>query len=172
MSGSNLDIIQKISDSLSEAMRFTANWLSHNFDCILSFLSDFTPSPAFLTDVAAFEGIILAIAIPLSLEIVSRVSERYQSEVISKKFIREWPIKLLPLLLIFNIFMAIALKFFMPNNPTSANWKLFAWITFAGFLIIASIFLFGFIAKLKNYMADPEFILENLFNEAEKAIKI
>ncbi len=170
MTGFNLDSIQKTSGSLREAIGITAHWLSHYFGCILSFLSDFTPSPAFLTDVAAFEGIILAIAIPLSLEIVSRVSERYQSEVISKRFIREWPIKLLPILLILNILMAVALKFFMPNNPTTPVWKLLAWITFAGFLIIASIF-FIFIAKLKRYMTDPEFVLDNLFNEAEKALK-
>ena len=92
-------------------------------------------------------------------------------EVISKRFIREWPIKLLPIFLILNILIAVTLKFFMPNNPTTTVWQYLAWITFAGFFIIALIFLFGFIAKLKRYMTDPEFVLDNLFNEAEKALK-
>lgn len=78
---------------------------------------------------------------------------------------------MLPIFLIFNIIFSISLRFFINSNTTSIIWKLLAWITFAGFLIIAVIFLFGFIPKLKRYMTDSDYVLEELFNEAEKSLK-
>lgn len=137
----------------------------------ITFFSNFSPTPDFLSDIAAFEAVVIALAIPLSFEIVSRISERYQSEVISRKFIQNWSIKLLPIFLIFNMIFSISLRFFINSNTTSIIWKLLAWITFAGFLIIAVIFLFGFIPKLKRYMTDSDYVLEELFNEAEKSLK-
>lgn len=129
---------------------------------VLSF-SSFTPTPNFLSDVAAFEAVIIALAIPLSFEIVSRISERYKSEVITKKFIQEWEIKWLPIFLV----LAVTLRFFINDNPNSALWKVLAWTTFAGFLFVA-IILFKFLAGLKLYMTDTESILNKLFDEAEK----
>jgi len=135
----------------------------------LHFLN-FTPAPNFLADVAAFEAVVIALAIPLSFEIVSRISERYQSEVISKRFIHEWEIKWLPRFLIANIILAVTLRFFVDSEPTSTIWKIFAWITFGGFLFIA-IILLKFFAKLKWYMTDTEFVLNKLYDEAEKLLK-
>jgi len=138
---------------------------------ILKFIINFTPTQNFLSDIAAFEAVVIGLAIPLSFEIVSRISERYQSEVITKKFLQNWEIKLLPIFLILNIISAIALRFFVPDNPVGTTWKISAWITFTGFLFIAGIFLFKFLPKLKHYMTDTDFILNNLFNEAEKLFK-
>jgi hypothetical protein len=138
---------------------------------ILKFIIHFTPTQNFLSDIAAFEAIAIGLAIPLSFEIVSRVSERYQSEVITKKFFQNWEIKLLPIFLILNIISAIALRFFVPDNPAGTTWKISAWTTFTGFLFIAGIFLFKFLPKLKHYMTDTDFILNNLFNEAEELFK-
>lgn len=134
-------------------------------------LSSFTPAPQFLSDVATFEAVVIALAIPLSFEIVSRISERYQSEVITKKFIQNWEIRWLPIFLIANIILAIALRFFANDNPMWVVWKILAWVTFIGFLFIAVIFLFRFLPKLKRYMTDPEFILNEFFDEAEKLFK-
>lgn len=132
---------------------------------------DFTPTPNFLSDIAAFEAVVIGLAIPLSFEIVSRISERYQSKVITKKFIQNWEIKWLPVFLIVNIIIAITLRFFVRDNPVWTTWKILAWITFVGFLFIAGIFLFKFLPKLKRYMTDTNFILDELFNEAEKLFK-
>jgi len=129
------------------------------------------PSSNFLSDIAAFEAVVIGLAIPLSFEIVSRISERYQSEVITKKFLQNWEIKLLPIFLILNIISAITLRFFVPDNPVGTTWKISAWITFTGFLFIAGIFLFKFLPKLKRYMTDTNFILNEFFNEAEKLFK-
>lgn len=138
---------------------------------IMSAIISFTPTPNFLSDIAAFEAVVVGLAIPLSVEIVSRISERYQSEVITKKFIQNWEIKWLPIFLIVNIIIAIALRFFVHDNPVLATWKILSWITFIGFLFIAVIFLFKFLPKLKRYMTDTNFILDEFFNEAEKLFK-
>jgi hypothetical protein len=45
-------------------------------------------------------------------------------------------------------------------------WKFSAWITFAGFLLIAVTF-WKFISRLRHYMTDTRFTLEELYNEAE-----
>ena len=138
---------------------------------ILKFIINFTPTRNFLSDIAAFEAVVIGLAIPLSFDIVSRISERYQSEVITKKFIQDWEIELLPVLLILNIISAISLRFFVPDNPVGTTWKILAWIIFTGFLFIAWLFSFKFLPKLKHYMTDTDFILNNLFNEAEELFK-
>lgn len=83
---------------------------------------------------------------------------------------REWEIKWLPIFLIANIIIAVVLRFFVNDNPISGLWKILAWLTFAGFLIVAGA-LFKFFVLLKKYMTDMEFILRELFDEAEKLLK-
>ena len=129
-------------------------------------LVKFNPEPKFLSDVAAVEAVVIAIAIPLSFEIISRISERYQSEVISNRFAQSWPVIWLPRFLISNIILAVSLRFFINDTPSSGLWKCSAWITFAGFLLIAVTF-WKFILRLKHYMTDTRFTLKELYNEAE-----
>jgi hypothetical protein len=136
----------------------------------IKFIASHVPTSNFLSDIAAFETGVIALAIPLSFDIVSRISERYQSEVITKRFIRAWEIKWLPILLIFNIITAVILRFFVDDNPTSGLWKLLAWLTFFVFLIVV-VALFSFFILLKKYMTDMEFILRELFDEAEELLK-
>ncbi len=88
-----------------------------------------------------------------------------------KKFIQSREIKWLPIFLIANIIIAITLRFFVHDNPVLTIWKILAWITFIGFLFIAGIFLSKFLPKLKRYMTDTNFILDEFFNEAEKLFK-
>lgn len=137
---------------------------------IVSSIINFIPSQNFLVDITTFESVIIGVAIPLSFEIVSRISEKYHSEVISKHFMQNWEIKLLPIFLIINNILAITLRFYIPIKPEGIIWKILAWITFVGFLINTTIFLFKFLPKLKHYMTDINFILEGSFNEAEKLI--
>lgn len=142
----------------------------HEMGNMISPIFSFTPKPDFLSDVAAFEAVIIGLAVPLSLEIVSRISERYQSEVISKQFIQEWEIKWLPKFLIINIILAIVLRFFVTSEQSSINWKILAWMTLIIFIVIAIIFV-KFIKKLENYITDTEFILERLYDDAEELFK-
>lgn len=156
---------------LSKIYILNKNILSMYKINIIKYMINFAPSPVFLSDVAAFEGAVIALAIPLSLEIISRISERYKSEVISKKFNKEWSVRLLPIFFFINIILVVTLRFFVNNNPDCTAWKILAWVAFIFFLFITVIFLFFFIPILKRYMTDPSFILERLYNEAEKFLK-
>jgi len=149
-----------------------------NWDNVIEFISNiyfflkaFNPSPTFLSNIAAIEAVIIAIAIPLSLEIVSKISERYQSEIISKKFFQSCTVTLLPTLLVLNIIVAVSLIFFVKESPSSMLWKNLAWITFFLFLFIVLFFTFAFIPRVMRYMRDTKFILKELFNDTEKFFK-
>jgi hypothetical protein len=149
-----------------------------NWDNVIEFISNiyfflktFNPSPTFLSNIAAIDAVIIAIAIPLSLEIVSKISERYQSEIISKKFFQSCTVTLLPKLLVLNIIVAISLIFFIKENPSFMLWKSLAWITFILFLFIVLFFTFVFIPRVMRYMRDTKFILKELFNDTEKFFK-
>lgn len=136
----------------------------------LALLVKFNPDPKFLSDVAAVEAVIIAIAIPFSFEIVSRISERYQSEVISNLFAQSWTVIWLPKLLVINIVLAVGIRFLVNSNPSSVIWKFSAWIVFMCFLFIGAI-LFSFVRRLRYYMIDTKFISEELFDEVEKFFK-
>jgi|GEM_PF-6119917 len=127
-----------------------------------------SPSPEFLTYTLAFETTIIAIAIPLSLDIVSRISELYESEIISRKFSQERAIKWLPAMLMANIVLIVTLRFFGTSGALSHAWTAFTWVVFAFFLVIAA-GLFRFYILLKRYTTDTTYILNKLFREAEIA---
>ena len=135
-----------------------------------SYLFDFVPDPSFLSDIAAFEAVIIGLAIPLSREIISRISERYHSDVISNRFAQEWEITWLPKLLMINIGLAIVLRFFWPTNPSSIIWVISAWIIIVLFVSIAIIFM-SYINKLNIYSGNTDFILKELYDDAEKYFK-
>jgi hypothetical protein len=63
-------------------------------------LLEFSPSTGFLSDIIAFQGAVIAIAIPLSFEIIARISERYQSGILVEKFNQQWQIRWLLRLLV------------------------------------------------------------------------
>jgi Na+-transporting NADH:ubiquinone oxidoreductase subunit NqrB len=134
-------------------------------------ISQLNPNINFLSDVIAFEAAVVAIAIPLSFEIISRISERYQSQVITKKFNQEWEIKALPFIFIINIILAVGLNFFFSDHPTSSLWKFAAWLVLILFLLASIIFCI-FIPKLHRYITNTEFLLHNIFVDAEKLFKL
>jgi len=140
------------------------------FSSVLIRIYYFVPPRDFLSDVAAFEAVVIGLAIPLSFEIVSRISERYKSEVITKRFLQEWTSRWLQVLLLANIVLTVCLKFFVRDDSTGDAWKIFAWITFAGFLFTTVVFLM-FLRRLKLYASDTEFVLNELFNDAEQFFK-
>src|SRR4030042_5679685 len=102
---------------------------------------DWTPEPDFLSNIAAFEAAIIALAVPLSFQMVSRISERYESDVITRQFLSEWAINLFPMFLIINILLAITLRVAVDGEPVSLQWKILAWIIFGLFVVV--LFILG-----------------------------
>ncbi len=130
-----------------------------------------SPDVGFLSDIAAFEGVLISIAIPVSLDIISRISDRYNSNILSKQFNREWEIKILPVLLIINIVVAIILRFaFNDSNVSIPAWKILSWLMLVVFIFIA-ITLVLFIRKLNLYSSDIDHALKKLLSDAKKLVE-
>jgi len=58
-------------------------------DKVLSFFSNLVPDSAFLSDIATFEGILIGVTIPISLQVVSWTFDRYKDKEIAQFFIKE-----------------------------------------------------------------------------------
>ncbi len=136
----------------------------------LSWLGEITPNPAFLSSVAAFEAVVIAFLVPLSIEITSRISERYKSDVITRSFNNNWQNRCLPPFLLINIVAAVILRFFVQDDTDSTAWKIAACTILIFFMYIAFI-ICRTIKRLTNFMSDPKFVIDQLYKEAEKSIK-
>ena len=138
---------------------------------ILDWLTTFSPSLGFLSDIVAYQAAIVAIAIPVSLEIVSRISERYQSGVITKEFNKQWQVRVLPSLAITDGLFAVVLKFFISSDPIIGYWKFLVWLVFLAF-IGTNVILLSFFKTLKEYTTDTKFLLNRLFNETTRTLQV
>jgi len=125
----------------------------------------------FLSDIIAFETVMVAILIPLSIEIISRISERYNSEVLIYVFQKHWGYKILFPLLLFNLVVLIILKFFMTKEYTnSLVWKIIAWIMLFIFIIIA-IIVGLVINRIIKFVSDPKYVLDQLYQNVKKNLE-
>lgn len=136
----------------------------------LSWLGNVTPNPTFLSDVAAFEAAIIAFLVPLSIEIISKISERYNSDVITRSFESNWENKILPPFLLINIVAAIVLRFLVQDDISSMAWKILAWIVLIVFVYIAFA-IWRVINRIKTFMSDTKSVISQLYEDVEKSIE-
>lgn len=144
--------------------KFSLNHLG-NLSVIRFFIS-VTPNPKFLSDVAAFQAVILAFLLPLSIEIISRLSERYKSEVVSSLFKNRWENILFPYVLIFNIILAVVMRFFVDDNFNNGLPLFLAWLVLLVFLFNAYL-TFRVVAITKSMISDTKILLGLLFKKVE-----
>lgn len=139
---------------------------------MVSWASNFGASRDFFIQVLTFEGIILTIAVPLSLDMVSRVSERYQSSVVTRRFRSKYPVIFLPSVLLFKVTALIITLFFAPETSLVGAWKALSWLTLASFLAVVFLII-GYYRVLHRYMSEEssQIILQDLFNNASKALQ-
>ena len=157
----------RIHEGISHDWGFTK--LKHWLMQVFSFFISFSPSLGFASDVIAYQAAIIAIAIPLSLEIISRISERYQSGVITKEFNRQWQLKVLLLLVIVNALSGVTLKFFV-DSKVDSGWKILAWLIFLLFMA-TNVLLFAFFDTLRQYATKTKFLLDRLFNDLTQVLR-
>jgi hypothetical protein len=143
--------------------------ISINFSW-LNWFGDVTPNPTFLSDVAAFEAVIIAFLVPLSIEIISKISERYNSDVITRSFENNWENKILPPFLLVNITIAVVLRFFLQDDISSIAWKIFAWVILLFFLYIAFA-VWRVINRIKTFMSDTQSVINQLCKDVERSIE-
>jgi len=135
-----------------------------------SMLINISPNPTFLSDVAAFEAVIIAFLVPLSIEIISKISERYNSEVITRTFENKWENKILPPFLLINIIAAIVLRFLVEDNVDSLSWKIAAWVILLVFIFIAFA-IWRVIIRIKTFISDTKTIVNQLYRDVEESLK-
>jgi len=143
--------------------------ISINFSW-LNWLGEIIPNPTFLSDVAAFEAVIIAFLVPLSIEIISKISERYNSDVITRSFDNTWENKILPPFLLINIVVAISLRFFVQDDIDSMAWKILAWAVLFIFIGIAFA-IWRVINRIKTFMSNTGYVLNQLYEDVEKSIE-
>jgi MFS family permease len=146
---------------------FLVGWILSYFDVFLRILR-FRPSTEFFTLVATFEAMAISVAIPLSFNMASRISERYESEIITDSFTRIRRVRLLPYWVISFIILTVSSRFFISTNHFTQLAKLLSWIVLIGFITIA-IWLMLFLDRLRRFITDVGYVLDGLFNEAEKS---
>ena len=139
---------------------------------ILSWAANFSTSKDFLLQVLTFEGIILTVAVPLSLDMVSRVSERYQSNVVTKRFRSSGAVILLPFVLLFKVTAIIVGLFFIPDRGLTGILVILSWCVLISFLVIVALVI-QYYRVLRQYMSEEssKIILQDLVADASKAIK-
>lgn len=139
---------------------------------IISFFYSVTPNPGFLSDVAAFEAAIIALLVPLSIEIISKISERYNSDVITRAFESSWGNKILPPFILINIVAAVILRFaVLEQGPnTSIIWKISAWIVLLIFMIVA-VAIWRVIIRIKKFVGDPKSVIDQLYKDVEESLE-
>jgi hypothetical protein len=80
-------------------------------DWFISFIKQLNVNLAYLTTVTALSGTIVAIAIPLSIDIIARISARFESSIIAKKFNSEKSIVFLKIISFLLLFSSSAILF-------------------------------------------------------------
>lgn len=119
---------------------------------VFNFFSNSVPNPAFLSDVAVFEGILIGVAIPISLQVVSRTVDRYKDQEIAQFFIKEFLYKIQYLMLLPNIAIAIFLRFLNISNIIFL-WFIFIW------LILNMVIFYKFIRLVEQYITNTDKLL-------------
>lgn len=161
----------KITEKVPIQIESLKLWATQACTFFWNSFSSFTPDIAFLSDVIAFQGAVIAIAYPLSLEIVSRISERYSSNVITRKFSNEWSVRILPYLLIANVIIAVSLKFFYAGGLSLLLPKTLAWLTITIFLL-STILLIIFFNTIRDYAINSKYLIDQLLIDMKGLIKL
>lgn len=132
-------------------------------------LSDFLPNINFLTDVIAFEATAFALIIPLTIDILFRISERYDSDVIPKLFMKN--IKFHVWVIAISIALNVSLRFKMEEPvPNTIFWKIGAWVIYLSFIFVSWV-LVRYLIRFINFASDTKYVKEQLLKDAKKSIR-
>lgn len=112
----------------------------------------------FLSDVAAFEGIIIGLSIPISLQVVSWIADRYEDNEISQVFIKEPLYQWQFYLILPNIAISILFRLFDVNKPI-----ILAVVYF--WLLINMLTFYKFIRLVEQYTTNTDKVLIKIFRK-------
>ncbi len=132
-------------------------------------LLSINPSHHFIEIIASLVISILAFLIPLSISIISKVSERYGSDVVSGIFKQKWFNKIAKYLLAFEIFLIILLEFVGESIPI-LYLKIIDW-----FILLLSFFILYITIRIINeiikFISDNRYVINELAKNIEEIIE-
>ena len=132
-------------------------------------LLSINPSHHFIEIIASLVISILAFLIPLSISIISKVSERYGSDVVSGIFKQKWFNKIAKYLLAFEIFLIILLEFVGESIPI-LYLKIIDW-----FILSLSFFILYITIRIINeiikFISDNRYVINELAKNIEEIIE-
>lgn len=125
------------------------------------------PRRSFLPVIASFETALISISIPLIFNMISRISERYQSPLLATKLRRLPSFLAVIFLAIGTIFFAVTGLFFTSDTPKSGVWYTFAWALFSMFFL--SLIALGLLGKhVLDFSSNPDSLIQDVQHELEK----
>ncbi|WPX08075.1 hypothetical protein [Anaerocellum danielii] len=141
------------------------------FMCVLSWLTflsnlmrNIVPDTSFLSDIATFEGVLIGITIPLSLQIVSWTADKYKDQELATFFTKELIYKIQLFFLLPHIAFVIVLRFLYVKNIFALL------IIFIWFIANIAVFFF-FLQLVKRYVCETdEVFIEKLKKQVEKIL--
>lgn len=122
----------------------------------------------FIVTIMAFYGAIIAFFIPHSIDMVSRIGKKYESESIANRFRDEKNIKNLHIHLLLGVFIGLFLIVFYKINWNILNNILFYILSFH--FIFVTYVIYEYITKLKHY-SNTDDILAQIQNEIKNEFK-
>jgi hypothetical protein len=132
---------------------------------MLTLLASIAPSNEFLSDVAALEGVLIGVAIPISLQVVTWTADRYKDHEIAKFFTAEVLYRWQYFLFLSNICIAILLRFLNISNLVPLA-IIFLW------LIVNICIFYRFIKLVERYATDTDqLLLQKLKHYVEDILK-
>jgi hypothetical protein len=144
----------------------------NSFEVILKKFWDDKPQLEFITDLSAFVGVVLAIAVPLGIDIVQKVSGYYAgSRTIRERLQNEWQMQWLAPYYLVTILLSLTTRFFFidptihPEFQRSIEYVLLI-LLFLGMIIFA-----WYINRLYVYTLDQKGLKKEIENGLEAAIR-
>ena len=132
----------------------------------------FMPNVSFLQAVIAVEAAIIAIAFPLTADIIGRISERYGSDAVAKRFVDKAIVRWSLVGTLFHIVVSSALLFFIKDGcePLNGILVIFLWADFLSFIIVVFVF-YKFLMTVKEFIVSRESVIKDLFKDSEEFLQ-
>ena len=135
-----------------------------------AFISQLDFNNAFLSDIAAFEGVVIGIVLPLAWDALSRSAEKY-GDIVTIRFSKHLPTKLLLPSFVFHIILVIATRLVTPEpNLTCIYSKLWGMVLFLWFIANILIFM-QYLALLRTYTFNVKEVTSRLFKDVHETIR-
>ena len=136
---------------------------------VIRIILSINPNHDFIVITASLVISIFAFLIPLSISIISKVSERYGSDVVSAIFKQKWFNKIAIYLLAFEIFLFILLQFVEESIPI-LYLKIIDW-----FILLLSFFILYItimiIKEIIKFISDNRYVINELAKNIEEIIE-